>query len=280
MKITEESNFSAAFREFKLLRSTEAAAMTVMPCDIAQTVSRQTGIKVTDLTEKENQRLQNMEKALEEKVIGQKDAAHAVSQAIKRGRLGLKDPNRPIGSFLFLGPTGVGKTQLAKVLSEFLFGTADAIIRFDMSEFMEKHSVSKLIGSPPGYAGYDDGGILTDSVFKKPYSVILFDEIEKASPDVLHILLQLLDDGILTDSKGKTASFKNSVIIMTSNIGADKISNSPLIGFSSGSDLNGKDKAIKNDVLSALKKTLKPELLNRVDDIIVFKQLDSGSINK
>lgn len=247
--------------------------------DIAETLSRRTGINLSQIDETESERLQKLESTLCQKVVGQQEACKAISNSIKRGRLGLKEQNSPIGSFLFLGPTGVGKTELAKTLSQILFGDENSLIRFDMSEYMEKHSVSRLIGSPPGYIGSDDGGILTEEVKKKPYSVILFDEIEKADPEILNILLQVLDDGILTDSKGFKVSFKNTVIILTSNIGAEELKNKSAIGFLEFSS-NESDKQTKDRILGALKKALKPEFINRLDDIIIFKSLGHKEAEK
>ena len=228
---------------------------------------------------------EEIEENLHKRVIGQNEAVDAVSKAIRRGRVGLKDPNRPIGSFLFLGPTGVGKTELSKALAEALFGNEDAIIRVDMSEYMESHSVSKLIGSPPGYVGFDEGGQLTEKIRRKPYSVILFDEIEKAHPDVMNMLLQILDDGRLTDAQGRTVNFKNTVIIMTSNVGARSITDKNTLGFSQN-EINkekGQEKeyeSIKKDVMAELKKQFRPEFINRIDDIIVFHKLTDNDINK
>lgn len=246
--------------------------------DIADIVSSWTGIPVKQLNEQEGERLLNMEKTLHERVVGQEEAVSAVAKAIRRGRIGLKDPKRPIGSFLFLGPTGVGKTELCKALAEALFGDENAMIRLDMSEYMEKHSVSRMVGSPPGYVGYDDGGQLTEKIRRKPYSVILFDEVEKAHPDVFNMLLQILEDGILTDSQGRKVSFKNSVIIMTSNIGARMISERKSLGFVSAEAAVKDDREIKNDVMSELKQHFKPEFLNRIDDIIVFHKLTNEDI--
>ena len=221
---------------------------------------------------------------MHERVIGQNEAVEAVAKAIRRGRVGLKDPNRPIGSFLFLGPTGVGKTELSKALAEALFGNENAMIRIDMSEYMEPHSVSKLIGSPPGYVGFDEGGQLTEKIRRKPYSVILLDEIEKAHPDVMNMLLQILDDGRLTDAQGRTVNFKNTVIIMTSNIGARLITDKTTLGFAS--EGNKKDETqkeyetIKKDVMGELKKQFRPEFINRIDEIIVFHKLNNEDIRK
>ena len=249
--------------------------------EIAEVVSSWTGVPVAKLTEAEAERLRNLEKELHKRVIGQEDALTAVSKAIRRGRVGLKDPKRPIGSFIFLGPTGVGKTETCKALAEALFGDENAMIRIDMSEYMEKHTVSKLIGSPPGYVGFEEGGQLTEKVRRKPYSVVLFDEIEKAHPDVFNILLQILDDGRLTDSQGRTVDFKNTVIIMTSNIGARSIVENKKIGFNDVKETKNKNyEEIKDSVMSELKKEFRPEFLNRVDEIIVFKQLDEKEIGE
>ena len=249
--------------------------------EIAEIISGWTGIPVKKLAEEEGERLRNLEDVLHRRVVGQHDAVSAVSRAIRRGRMGLKDPKRPIGSFIFLGPTGVGKTELSKALTEALFGDEDALIRVDMSEYMEKHSVSKMVGSPPGYVGFDEGGQLTEKVRRKPYSVILFDEIEKAHPDVFNILLQILDDGILTDSQGRRVDFKNCVIIMTSNVGARNITEPKSLGFASVSDSDEViNKNIRNSVTEELKKTFRPEFLNRVDDIIVFNRLSEEEIGE
>jgi ATP-dependent Clp protease ATP-binding subunit ClpC len=249
--------------------------------EIAEIVSSWTGVPVTKLTEGESERLLNMEETLHKRVVGQNEAVAAVSKAIRRGRVGLKDPKRPVGSFIFLGPTGVGKTELSKTLAEVIFGDENSIIRVDMSEYMEKHTVSRLVGSPPGYVGYDEGGQLTEKVRRKPYSVLLFDEIEKAHPDVFNILLQILEDGILTDAQGRKVDFKNTVIIMTSNVGARMITESHKLGFGdTSSKLADSDKKIKSDVLGELKRTFRPEFLNRVDDIIVFHQLNTDDIKK
>lgn len=252
--------------------------------NIAEVISNWTGIPANKITEDENVRLKNLEKNLHERVIGQNEAVEAVAKAIRRGRVGLKDPKRPIGSFLFLGPTGVGKTELSKALAESLFGDENAMIRVDMSEFMEPHSVSKLIGSPPGYVGFDEGGQLTEKIRRKPYSVILFDEIEKAHPDVMNMLLQILEDGRLTDSQGRTVNFKNTVIIMTSNIGARLITDKKALGFSqvtSGEENTKKEyEETKREVMEALKKELRPEFINRIDEIIVFHKLTDDEISQ
>ena len=256
----------------------------VTPEDIAEIVSGWTGIPVVQLTQEESERLLKLESILHERIIGQDEAVKAVAKAIRRGRVGLKDPNRPIGSFIFLGPTGVGKTELCKTLAEAMFGDENAMIRFDMSEFMEKHTVSKLIGSPPGYVGYDEGGQLTERVRRKPYSVILFDEIEKAHPDVFNMLLQILDDGRLTDSQGRKVDFRNTVIIMTSNVGAKLITNEQKsLGFLSDDPDKPKSEKetaeeIREAVMGELKNTFKPEFLNRIDDIIVFNRLNDEDI--
>ena len=251
--------------------------------DIAEVVASWTGVPVKKLTQSENEKLKNLEKTLHQRVIVQNEAVEAVAKAIRRGRVGLKDPNRPIGSFLFLGPTGVGKTELSKALAESLFGNEDAMIRIDMSEYMEGHSVSKLIGSPPGYVGFDDGGQLTEKIRRKPYSVILFDEIEKAHPDVMNMLLQILDDGRLTDAQGRTVNFKNTVIIMTSNIGARLITDKTTLGFSAVDKKDETQKeyeSIKKDVMGELKKQFRPEFINRIDEIIVFHKLNNEDIKQ
>ena len=259
--------------------SNRGGSVEVTPGEIAEIVSSWTGIPVKSLEEGESERLLRLEEVLHERVIGQDEAVTAVSKAIRRGRVGLKDPKRPIGSFIFLGPTGVGKTELSKALAEAMFGDEDALIRIDMSEYMEKHAVSRLVGSPPGYVGYDEGGQLTEKVRRKPYSVILFDEIEKAHPDVFNILLQILDDGILTDSQGRRVDFRNTVIIMTSNLGARLITESKNLGFAAGEQTEERDYAkIKSDVMGELKRAFRPEFLNRIDDIIVFHQLDEENI--
>ena len=248
--------------------------------DIANVVSAWTKIPVTKLTKTETEKLKNLDKELKKRVIGQDEAVDSLSRAIKRARVGLQNENRPIGSFMFLGPTGVGKTELTKALAENLFGNETQMIRLDMSEFMEAHSVSKLIGSPPGYVGYDEGGQLTEQVRRKPYSIVLFDEIEKAHPDVFNMLLQILDDGRLTDSTGRTVSFRNTVIIMTSNAGARNIVEHHSIGFASKEDSKKDYEKTKSEVMSELKKIFRPEFLNRLDDIIVFKKLSNESIKK
>lgn len=285
--------------------------VTITEENIAEVISSWTGIPTKKITEDENEKLKNLEKELHKRVIGQNEAVEAVAKAIRRSRVGLKDPKRPIGSFLFLGPTGVGKTELSKALAEVLFGDENAMIRLDMSEFMEPHSVSKLIGAPPGYVGFDDGGQLTEKIRRKPYSVILFDEIEKAHPDVMNMLLQILEDGRLTDSQGRTVNFKNTVIIMTSNLGARLITDRKQLGFSNQGAASEKakgetnsilDKAksskdlkensvqdekakkeyeeIKKEVIAELKKELRPEFINRIDEIIVFHKLDDNDINQ
>jgi ATP-dependent Clp protease ATP-binding subunit ClpC len=240
--------------------------------DIAEVVASWTGIPVSKMAEEESERLLKMEEILHQRVIGQEEAVKAVSRAIRRARAGLKDPKRPIGSFIFLGPTGVGKTELARALAEALFGDEDAMIRIDMSEYMEKHSTARLVGAPPGYVGYDEGGQLTEKVRRKPYSVVLFDEVEKAHPEVFNVLLQVLEDGRLTDGKGRTVDFRNTVIIMTSNVGADMIRKNTRLGFTAGEDTGYE--AMKENVMQELKRTFRPEFLNRIDDVIVFHSLE------
>ena len=281
--------------------------VTITEENIAEVIANWTGIPAKKITEDENEKLKNLEKELHKRVIGQNEAVEAVSKAIRRSRVGLKDPKRPIGSFLFLGPTGVGKTELSKALAEVLFGDENAMIRLDMSEFMEPHSVSKLIGAPPGYVGFDDGGQLTEKIRRKPYSVILFDEIEKAHPDVMNMLLQILEDGRLTDSQGRTVNFKNTVIIMTSNLGARLITDRKQLGFANQGATNKANEnsekvaknskefkensvqdekakkeyeEIKKEVMAELKKELRPEFINRIDEIIVFHKLIDNDINQ
>ena len=256
--------------------------ITITEEDIAQIISNSTGIPTDKISRSENEKLKNLEKRLHERVIGQNEAIEAVAKAIRRGRVGLKDPNRPIGSFLFLGPTGVGKTELSKAVAECLFGGEKDLIRIDMSEYMESHSVSKLIGSPPGYVGFEEGGQLTEKIRRKPYAVILLDEVEKAHPDVMNILLQILDDGRLTDSNGRTVDFKNTVIIMTSNIGARLITDKKNLGFgnSKNEDVQKEYENTKKDVMAELKKEFRPEFINRIDEIIVFHKLNDDEIKQ
>lgn len=246
--------------------------------DVADVVSAWTKIPVSRLTERESRRLERLETELHKRVIGQDEAVSAVAHAIKRSRVGLKDPKRPMGSFLFLGPTGVGKTELSKALAETVFGSEDALIRVDMSEYMEKHSVSKMIGSPPGYVGFEEGGQLSDKVRTNPYSVILFDEIEKAHSDVFNILLQVLDDGHITDSQGRKVDFKNTIIIMTSNTGAERIVDPKQLGFAATADADSEHNEMKSNVMDELKRSFKPEFLNRIDDIIVFRALSEKNV--
>ena len=249
--------------------------------EIAEVVAKWTNIPVIKITEKESERLLKLESILHERVIGQNEAVKAVSRAVRRARVGLKDPKRPIGSFIFLGPTGVGKTELSKALAEAMFGDENSMIRIDMSEYMEKHTVSRLIGSPPGYVGFDEGGQLTEKVRRNPYSVVLFDEVEKAHPDVFNILLQILEDGRLTDGKGRTIDFKNTIIIMTSNVGATTIKKQRTLGFATSENEQEESyERMKENVLDELKRTFRPEFLNRLDDIIVFHQLDESDLTK
>jgi ATP-dependent Clp protease ATP-binding subunit ClpC len=259
----------------------QTSSMVVNYEEIAQIVSNWSGVPVTRMTTEESEKLLNLEKLLHKKVIGQEPAVEAVSNAVRRARVGLKDPNKPVGSFIFVGPTGAGKTYLAKALAEALFGEEEAMIRIDMSEYMEKHSVSRLVGSPPGYVGYDEGGQLTEAVRRKPYAVILFDEIEKAHPDVFNMLLQILDDGRLTDSRGRTVDFKNTVIIMTSNVGANSIKKQNVLGFSTGVEENKEEyEKMKETITEELKRTFRPEFLNRLDEVIVFHSLKEEDIRQ
>ena len=248
--------------------------------DIAGVISSWTKIPVKKLEEEESERLRKLEEILHKRVVGQEEAVTAVAKAIRRGRVGLKDPNRPIGSFLFLGPTGVGKTELSKALAEAVFGTENSMIRVDMSEYMEKHSVSKMVGSPPGYVGYDEGGQLSEKIRRNPYSVVLFDEIEKAHPDVFNILLQVLDDGHITDAQGRKVSFKNTIIIMTSNAGAQNIIAPKTLGFSSENDAKADYNRMKDGVMDEIRRIFKPEFLNRIDEIIVFHSLSRENIKE
>ncbi len=278
----EQKNISEQLEKAKnsWQESAKESSHEVSAQDIAAIVSSWTKIPVVELTREESDRLLNMEKILHERVVGQDEAVSAVARAIRRGRVGIKDPKRPIGSFIFLGPTGVGKTELCKALAQAMFGDENAMLRLDMSEYMEKHTVSRLVGSPPGYVGYDEGGQLTEAVRRKPYSVVLFDEIEKAHPDVFNMLLQILDDGRLTDSQGRTVDFKNTVIIMTSNVGARRISEKQTsFGFTPAAEKSG-DVNIRELVMSELKQVFRPEFLNRVDDIIVFNKLTKPEIKE
>ena len=254
--------------------------LVVTESDVERVVAMWTKIPVQKLAEKESERLLKLEGILHKRLIGQEEAVTAVAKAIRRGRVGLKDPNRPIGSFLFLGPTGVGKTELCKALAEAMFGSEDAMIRVDMSEYMEGHSVSKMIGSPPGYVGFEEGGQLSEKVRRNPYSVILFDEIEKAHPDVFNVLLQVLDDGHITDSKGRKVSFKNAVLIMTSNAGAQRIVDPKNLGFAAEKSEKKDYDKMKSSVMEEVKKSFKPEFINRIDDIIVFHQLNDENMKE
>ena len=248
--------------------------------EIADVVAMWTKIPVTKIAQAESERLMQLEETLHHRVVGQEEAVASVAKAIRRGRVGLKDPNRPIGSFLFLGPTGVGKTELSKALADAMFGSENALIRVDMSEFMEKHTVSKLIGSPPGYVGYDEGGQLSEKVRRNPYSVVLFDEVEKAHPDVFNVLLQVLDDGHITDSTGRVVDFKNTVIIMTSNAGAENIVTPKTLGFLSVNDEAHSHEDMKGKVMDEVKRIFKPEFINRIDEIIVFHTLGKEQIGQ
>ncbi len=266
--------------EKKFSEEADRKLSEVTEAEIADVVSMSTGVPVSNLTEAETEKLLRMEGVLHERIIGQEEAVTALSKAIRRSRSGLKDPKRPAGSFIFLGPSGVGKTELSKALAEFLFNSEDALVTFDMSEYMEKHSVSRLVGSPPGYVGFDEGGQLTKAVRQRPYSVVLFDEIEKAHPDVFNILLQILEEGRLTDAQGRSVDFRNTVIIMTSNVGAREIAQSAPLGFTPDSQTGLSDKEIKSRVMSEMKKLFRPEFLNRLDEIIVFKSLTREQIGQ
>jgi ATP-dependent Clp protease ATP-binding subunit ClpC len=270
-------------RQIDELSRDETAVPEVSINDIAEIVSRATGVPVTQLTAEEKDRLLSLEQYLHERVIGQDAAVSAVSEAVRRSRSGLGDPGRPVGSFLFLGPTGVGKTELARALTEALFGGEAPLIRLDMSEFQERHMVSRLVGAPPGYVGYEEAGQLTEAVRRRPYSVVLLDEIEKAHPDVFNILLQVLDDGRLTDGQGRTVDFKNTVLIMTSNLGSDLISRQgAVLGFGSDSARSGdaQETALNEQLMRRLRESFRPEFLNRIDEIIVFRQLDRDELRQ
>ncbi|TDB80858.1 ATP-dependent Clp protease ATP-binding subunit [Actinomadura sp. KC216] len=270
--------------EKDLAETRDEDAPAAVPCvtteDIAEVVSRISGVPVTQLTQAERERLTRLEEHLHERVIGQEDAVAAVARAVRRSRAGMGDPDRPIGGFLFLGPTGVGKTELAKALAEALFGSRDRLVRFDMSEFQERHTVSRLMGAPPGYVGYEEAGQLTDAVRRQPYSVILLDEIEKAHQDVFNVLLQLLDDGRLTDAQGRTVDFRNTVVIMTSNLGSELITGRTEIGFGTPGDGDGPSAALSDRIMRRLRESFRPEFLNRIDEIIVFQRLEEGQLRQ
>lgn len=280
--VKEKKATSEKLRQAKgrLNRKQKNSRIVLTEGDIAEVVAEWTKIPVQKLAQSETERLRKLEKTLHKRVIGQEDAVSAVARAVKRGRVGLKDPTRPVGSFLFLGPTGVGKTELSKALAEALFGDEESMIRIDMSEYMEKHSVSKLIGSPPGYVGHEDGGQLSEKVRRHPYSVVLFDEIEKAHPDVFNILLQVLDDGHITDAQGRKIDFKQTIIIMTSNAGAQAIMEPKRLGFMSGNDEKKDYERMKGGVMEEVRRIFKPEFLNRIDEIIVFHVLNKEHIKK
>jgi ATP-dependent Clp protease ATP-binding subunit ClpC len=270
--------YERAMLQYHRRQQERLAAVTAE--DVAGVVSQWTKVPVKKLEEKESDRLLKLESILHKRVVGQKEAVSAVSRAMRRGRVGLQDPNRPIGSFLFLGPTGVGKTELSKALAEAMFGSEDDLIRIDMSEYMEPHSVAKMIGSPPGYVGHDDGGQLSEKIRRNPYSVVLFDEIEKAHPDVFNILLQVLDDGHITDSKGRKVSFKNSIIIMTSNAGAARIMEPKNLGFAVQKTEEQNYEKMKEGVMEEVKRLFKPEFINRIDEIIVFHPLTQAELRQ
>jgi ATP-dependent Clp protease ATP-binding subunit ClpC len=277
-KQKSRESFERSVSRFK--KTMQKRRPEVGEAEVAAVISDWTHIPVSKLTENEASRLSRMEKLLHKRVIAQEEAIRAVSKAVRRGRVGLKDPNRPIGSFLFLGPTGVGKTEISKALAEVVFGTEDSIIRVDMSEYMEKHSVSRMIGSPPGYVGYDEGGQLSEKVRRNPYSVILFDEIEKAHPDVFNILLQVLDDGHITDAHGRKVDFKNTIIIMTSNAGAKSIIEPKKLGFMTDESEAADYERMKGQVMEEVRRLFKPEFLNRIDETIVFHALNKEHMKK
>ncbi len=270
-------------RQIDELGGDQSSVPQVTVNDIAEVVSRATGVPVTQLTEEEKDRLLRLEQHLHERVVGQDEAVSAVAEAVRRSRAGLGDPDRPVGSFLFLGPTGVGKTELARALTEALFGADSRMTRLDMSEFQERHTVSRLVGAPPGYVGYEEAGQLTEAVRRRPYSVVLLDEIEKAHPDVFNVLLQILDDGRLTDGQGRTVDFKNTVLIMTSNLGSDLITwRAGTLGFSgsAASSTAGQQDGLQDQLMRRLRESFRPEFLNRIDEIIVFRQLDQTELRQ
>jgi ATP-dependent Clp protease ATP-binding subunit ClpC len=280
---TEEGSLESRMESLRQMRTEEDEGLTVGPDDIAEIIAMWTGIPMTQIAEEESRRLLDMEADLREHIVGQQDAIETVAKAVRRARAGLKDPQRPIGSFIFLGPTGVGKTELSKALARFLFGTEDALIQIDMSEFMERHSVARLVGAPPGYVGYDDAGQLTETVRRRPYSIIVFDEIEKAHPDMFNMLLQMMEEGTLTDARGRKVDFRNTLLIMTSNVGADDILRQGSLGFSlettkSDEDLTYKD--MRHKLMGRLRKLFRPEFLNRVDAMVVFRSLNHEDIRE
>ncbi|MGI6207379.1 MAG: ATP-dependent Clp protease ATP-binding subunit [Anaerolineae bacterium] len=281
----QERELREEIEELRLLEPTQETCLEVTPDDVAEVVAMWTGVPVSRIADEEGERLLKMEEALHKRIVGQEEAISAVAKAVRRARAGLKDPKRPVGSFLFLGPTGVGKTELAKTLAEFLFGSEEALLQLDMSEFTERHSVARLVGAPPGYVGYEDAGQLTEAIRRRPYSVVCFDEIEKAHPEALNMLLQIMEDGHLSDAKGHQVNFRNAVIIMTSNIGADVISRQVQIGFSLAKDQSDQQEAreykdMRNKLLNELRRTFRPEFINRIDSVIVFKPLTEEEIGE
>ncbi len=276
---TEEGLLESRMESLRQSREEEDEGLTVGPDDVAEIIAMWTGIPMTQIAEEESRRLLDMESELREHIVGQDEAIETVAKAVRRARAGLKDPHRPIGSFIFLGPTGVGKTELSKALARFLFGTEEALVQIDMSEFQERHAAARLVGAPPGYVGYDDAGQLTEAVRRRPYRVILFDEIEKAHPEVWNTLLQILDDGRLTDGQGRVVDFRNTVLIMTSNLGTEYINRGGTLGFIGSKD-EAEDREAKLKVDKALKSTFRPEFLNRIDEIIMFSKLSLDDMKK
>jgi ATP-dependent Clp protease ATP-binding subunit ClpC len=279
----EEGALESKMETLRQMRSEEDEGLIVSPDDIAEIIAMWTGIPMTQLAEEESRRLLDMEEELRKHIVGQNEAIETISQAVRRARAGLKDPRRPIGSFIFLGPTGVGKTELSKALARFLFGTEDALVQLDMSEFMERHSVARLVGAPPGYVGYDDAGQLTETIRRRPYSIVVFDEIEKAHPDAFNMLLQVMEEGVLSDARGRKVDFRNAMVIMTSNVGADDILRQGNLGFSLEtveSDADKTHKDMSHKLMGRLRKLFRPEFLNRVDAVVVFRALDHGDIRR
>jgi ATP-dependent Clp protease ATP-binding subunit ClpC len=279
----EEGTLESKMETLRQMRTEEDERLTVGADDVAEIIAMWTGIPITQIAEEESRRLLEMERDIKQRIVGQDEAIEAIAKAVRRARAGLKDPRRPIGSFIFLGPTGVGKTELSKALAHFLFGTEDALIQIDMSEFMERHAVARLVGAPPGYVGYDDAGQLTEAVRRRPYSIVVFDEIEKAHPDTFNMLLQMMEEGVLTDARGHKVDFRNTILIMTSNIGADDILRQGALGFALdivAGDEEHHHKDMRQKLMGRLRKLFRPEFLNRVDAVVVFRALNHQDIRE